>query len=137
MGKANRERVAREMAAQARQDMTNLVGKMINDGWATDDPANSSGILAWKMQDNFGNEIVSTWSKTDIVSEIDDTPIHFKRTYHDVDGDYIFEITKDPKLGLLVSVEGSPWKNTPMSKEKIIYEWDMIWNTSGYPVILK
>ncbi|OQY40939.1 MAG: hypothetical protein B6229_00450 [Spirochaetaceae bacterium 4572_7] len=65
-----------------------------------------------------------------------DTNLKFHRTMRDHIGKYEFIMEACDSNNVFVTVEGTPYKHSKMSKKQAHWEWDMIWNKFGVPTIL-
>ena len=77
------------------------------------------------------------WEKNDLISKGVDTEEKYWTTMKDSAGEYEFIMEKAEGDNVYVTVEGTHHRRNLLSKAAAAWEWDMVWNVVGWPVILK
>lgn len=86
---------------------------------------------------NAGQTEIICWEKDEIVQLRSDCSDLYDVTLKDSRHSFDFIIERVDSENVLVTVEGTVHKRTPMTKSQAHWEWDMIWNRLGKPEVLK
>lgn len=91
-----------------------------------------------KNRTSFGRvrTIKIVWEETQSIKCTRNDEYTFTKKMKDSIGEYEFAMAADGPDHVLVSVEGTPYSNSRMTRAQAAWEWDMIWNTEGWPRLL-
>jgi len=77
------------------------------------------------------------WEETQSTKCIRNDECAFTKKMKDLIGEYEFAMTADGPDHVLVSVEGTHYSDSRVTRAQAAWEWDMIWSTGGWPVLLE